>query len=122
MLKLYENIKLYRKAARMSQEELAARTGYTDRTSISKIEKGIVDLPQSKIKQFAEVFGVSPGQLMGWDEKTTEELQDIGALAAEVLLEPATMEMVKDYLSLTEADQATVRALVASLAAKSKKA
>lgn len=66
MLELYRNIRKYRVSAGMTQDELARRAGYTDRSSIAKIEKGIVDLPQSKIKQFADIFGVTPGTLMGW--------------------------------------------------------
>ena len=69
MIILYENIKKFRKQMKWSQEELAIRTGYTDRSSIAKIEKGMVDLSQSKIKQFADVFGVSASELMGWEEK-----------------------------------------------------
>ena len=73
MLLIYENIKKFRLQAGMSQAELAKRTGYTDRSSIAKIEKGMVDLSQSKIKQFADVFGVAQGELMGWDENTAPE-------------------------------------------------
>lgn len=65
MLELYRNIKKYRKELKMSQEELAKKTGYTDRSSIAKIEKGMVDLPQSKILLFAEALNVTPGELMG---------------------------------------------------------
>lgn len=65
MLELYKNIKKYRKELGMSQAELAKRTGYTDRSSIAKIEKGDVDLPQSKIMIFAKALGVAPGELMG---------------------------------------------------------
>lgn len=43
---LYVNIKRLRKEAKMSQEELAKRVGYTDRSSIAKIENGEVDLSQ----------------------------------------------------------------------------
>lgn len=117
MLKLYENIKRCRKEAKMTQEELALRAGYTDRSSIAKIEKGVVDLPQSKIKQFADIFGVTPGHLLGWDL----EPEDLGALAADVLLDPATLNMVQDYQTLSESDQYMVRCLVESLAAKNKK-
>ena len=46
MLNLYRNIKRYRLDLGMSQEELAQKTGYKSRTSIAKIEKGLVDLPQ----------------------------------------------------------------------------
>lgn len=67
MLDLYKNIRRLRKELKMSQDELAKLTGYGDRSSIAKIEKGIVDMPQSKIIQFAKVLGVTPGELMGMD-------------------------------------------------------
>ena len=65
MLDLYVNIKRLRKENRLSQEELAQKTGYTDRSSIAKIEKGEIDLPQSKIALFASALGVSMSELMG---------------------------------------------------------
>ena len=37
----------------MSQEELAARMGYRSKSSITKIEKGVNDIPQNKIEDFA---------------------------------------------------------------------
>jgi len=120
MLKLYENIKRYRMEAKLSQAELARRTGYTDRSSIAKIEKGLVDLSQSKIKQFAEVLGVTPGHLMGWDEKPADDLQAMGALAAEVIMDPDAMEMARQYMQLSEADRYAVRLVIASMGAKTK--
>ena len=60
-----ERIKSLRKAARMSQTELAIKTGYTDRSSISKIESNQVDLTEEKIKAFAEVFGITVAELLG---------------------------------------------------------
>ena len=117
MLQLYENIKTMRKAAKITQEELARRTGYTDRSSIARIEKGEVDLPQSKIKQFAEALGTTPGHLMGWDA----EPEDLGAIAAHVLMDPAVLSMMQDYMTLSEKDKFMVRTLVESLAAKTKK-
>lgn len=68
MLKLYENIKRRRLELGLTQDELAKLTGYTDRSSIAKIEKGFVDLPQSKILLFAEVLNISPVQLMGLND------------------------------------------------------
>lgn len=68
MLKLYENIKKLRIANNWTQEDLAHKLGYTDRSSIAKIEAGKVDLSQSKIIEFAEVFCIEPGDLLGWDE------------------------------------------------------
>lgn len=65
MLNLYRNIKRYRLDLGMSQEELAQKTGYKSRTSIAKIEKGLVDLPQSKIALFAKALNVDTEVLMG---------------------------------------------------------
>ena len=65
MLDLYKNIKSIREELGMSQDELAKRTGYTSRSSIAKIEKGEVDLPQSKIALFAAALNTTPGALMG---------------------------------------------------------
>ena len=67
MLELYRNIKELRKQNKWTQEDLAKRMGYNDRSSIAKIEAGKVDLSQRKIVEFARVFGVDPGALMGWD-------------------------------------------------------
>lgn len=113
MLKLYENIKLYRKRAKMTQEELARLVGYTDRSSIAKIETGQVDLSQSKIKQFADIFGVKPGDLMGWEWE--QEPEDLADVTAQVLQDPALLKMVEQYLRLDEGDQYVARVTVASL-------
>ena len=64
-MELYDNIKRYRLALKMTQQELADFTGYGDRSSIAKIEKGQVDLSQSKLELFAKVLHVTPGDLMG---------------------------------------------------------
>ena len=69
---LYVNIRKLRKEAKMSQEELAKKVGYTDRSSIAKIENGEVDLSQSKIKAFADVFNVTPQYLMGYEQDDAE--------------------------------------------------
>lgn len=65
MLDLYKNIKKYRIESKLTQQELAEKAGYKDKSMIAKIEKGLVDLPQSKIKLFAEIFGMSASELMG---------------------------------------------------------
>lgn len=75
MLTLYENIKHLRKKNKWTQEELAIRMGYTDRSTIAKIEAGKVDLQRSKIFEFAKVFGVSPSDLMG-DDGTEDDTYD----------------------------------------------
>lgn len=63
---LYENIKNTRKLRGLTQQQLAEMVGYNDRSTVARIEAGEIDLPQSKIKQFADALGVSPAYLMGW--------------------------------------------------------
>lgn len=48
----------------MSQEELARRTGYKGKSSISKIEKGQGDLSQSQIVSFAKALRTTPMYLL----------------------------------------------------------
>lgn len=67
MLSLYERIKEYRQKNEWSQEELAKRVGYSDKSMISRIENGKIDLSRSQIAKFAEVFGVSISDLIGDD-------------------------------------------------------
>ena len=38
----------------LSQEELAQRMGYRSKSSITKLEKGVNDIPQSKVEEFAD--------------------------------------------------------------------
>lgn len=66
-METHEIIRKLRKEMGLTQEELAVRIGYTDRSTIAKIEAGKVDLPQTKIALFAKVLGVSPAALMGID-------------------------------------------------------
>ena len=78
-MKLYENIKRLRTENGMTQEELAMKTGYTDRSSIARIEAGQIDLPHSKIIAFASVFNVDPVVLMGISDEQ-EERDEINGL------------------------------------------
>ena len=111
-----ERIKARRKELEMSQRDLAEKMGYSNHSTITRIEAGKVDLPQSRIAQFAEALGVTPGHLMGWDA----EPEDLGSLAAQVLSDPDLLQLVQNYLSMNEVDQYTMRLMALSLAEKKK--
>ena len=74
-----EKIKQRRLEMKWSQRELCRRMEYKDHSTIAKIEAGKVDIPQSRIVQFAEVLGVSVAYLMNWEEvqKKNDTLSDI---------------------------------------------
>lgn len=54
----------------MSQEELAARMGYRSKSSITKIEKGINDIPQNKLDDFAAALETTTVWLLGLEAET----------------------------------------------------
>ena len=81
MEKLYENIRRRRKELRMSQAELAEVLGYSDRSAIARIERGLADLPFSKILKMAEVLEIDPVILMGLDT-TQAALDELESLTA----------------------------------------
>lgn len=66
MEKLYINIKNRRLELHLSQDELAKRVGYTDRSSIAKIETGKVDLSLSMIKKIATALETDTAELLNY--------------------------------------------------------
>ena len=68
MRTLYKNIRYRRLKLKMSQDLLAELTGYSDGAAIAKIEKGEVDLTESKICEFAKALRTSPQDLTGLHE------------------------------------------------------
>lgn len=116
MLKLYENIKYYRKKNGLTQDELARRAGYTDRSSIAKIERGVVDLSQSKIAQFAEIFGITPSDLMGWEEEMKKDPEVMAERHFEILMDEDFVSMFDDFRKLDGSKRKIVKDLVHSLA------
>ena len=78
-----------------SQRELAKRLGYSNHTTLTKIEAGTVDINQSKVILFAEVLRTTPAYLMGWEEE--EKKNDIIADAV------VRMRTDKEFFSLVEA-------------------
>ena len=97
---LYDRIKDLRKKRKISQEELAKMTGYTDRSSIAKIEKGKVDLSETKIQLFATALNTTPAYLMGWEEEIKTNPQGIkipvlGAVPAGIPI--TAIEDIIDY-------------------------
>jgi transcriptional regulator with XRE-family HTH domain len=76
-----EKIKARRTELMLSQRDLCEKMGYSNHSTIGKIEAGKVDIPQSRIVQFAEVLGVSVAYLMGWDEEEKEQPINLDGLS-----------------------------------------
>ena len=89
-----ERIKERRKELQWSQRELSDKMGYSNHSTITRIEAGKVDIPQSRIVQFADVLGVSIAYLMGWDK----EEKNNNTIASIVV----RLRTDADFLSLVE--------------------
>lgn len=75
MFPLYMNIKARRKELSMTQTELAKRVGYADKTMISRIENGKIDLYVSQLLEFAKALQTTPMRLLGLSDD--ESISDI---------------------------------------------
>ena len=119
MLGLYDNIKRRRIELGMSQDELAKLTGYTDRSSIAKIEAGKVDLTRSKIMLFAEALRISPADLMGWESDEEYYFDSDTAAIAQQMKDNKEMSMLFD--AARDADPEDLKAVYNMLLALKRK-
>lgn len=67
MADIGKRIKEQREAIGMTQEELANKLGYKNKSTIAKIEVGANDIVQSKVIEFANALNTTIAYLMGWD-------------------------------------------------------
>lgn len=102
MLQIYSNIKTRRKQLGYTQTELAKKLGYADKSMIAKIEKGQVDLSQSKIMAFAKALETTASALMGDDGIVTDNE------ILEVKVTPHEKEHLAIYRDLDDKGQHTV--------------
>lgn len=65
MMHIGDRIKARRISLGWSQRELAEKMGYKNHSVVARVEAGTVDLPQSRLDQFAKVLGLSHGYLLG---------------------------------------------------------
>lgn len=63
-----DKVREQRERLGMTQQELADALGYDSKSTVSKLEKGKMDLKQSQVKKLADVLRVSPSWLVCPDE------------------------------------------------------
>lgn len=62
-----EQIKARREELGLTQRDLAGLVGYSNHSTVARVEADEVNLPHSKIVEFAKALQVTPGFLTGWD-------------------------------------------------------
>lgn len=111
LVEMGKKIKDLRLKKGYSQEELAKKMGYTSRSTINKIEKGLVDIPQSKITDFASVLDTTPLYLLNWvdnpnDNKNLIQIQKENGQVIKYYLSNETtdkiIELIDKYLDMEQ--------------------
>ena len=100
-------IKSTRESLKLTKRELAKRIGVHE-SSINKYEKGLVDIPLSKITELARVLNVTESYLMGWEDDDKETSQGIkipvlGTVAAGIPI--SAVEDILDYEEIPQSWQ-----------------
>ena len=116
MMAIGEKIKARRNELQWSQRELSDRMGYSNHSTITRIEAGKVDVPQSKIVKFAEVLGVSVAYLMGWEEKIEKDPVGMAERHFEMIMDEDLADIFEEFKSLDATKKKLVKDLIRSLA------
>ena len=96
-------IKSAREDLKLTKRELAKRIGVHE-SSINKYEKGLVDIPLSKISELARVLKVTEAYLMGWEEKTPQPSQGLQIPVLGTVAAGIPISAVEDILDYEEVD------------------
>ena len=116
MKTLGNNIRMYREQKGLSQEELANRCGWTTnnaRSTISKIESGVNDVPTSKVKMIAEQLGVSVCDLM--NSSANVQTKDKIRKLIEQCYGKEVYETLSSLLDLDASDQKVIKTMIDSM-------
>lgn len=116
-MEICDRIKYKRKQLGMTQTELAALTGYTNKSSIASVEAGKIDLPLSKVKIFAKALHTTPSYLLGWGEENARTAQEKRLIAyadmfSKVKNSDELLNILRSYESQEEPIKAAVRKLL----------
>ena len=97
-------IKSAREDLKLTKRELAKRIGVHE-SSINKYEKGLVDIPLSKISELARVLKVTEAYLMGWEEKSEQSPQGLQIPVLGTVAAGIPISAVEDILDYEEVPQ-----------------
>lgn len=97
-------IKSTRESLKLTKRELAKRIGVHE-SSINKYEKGLVDIPLSKITELARVLNVTESYLMGWEDNDKEAPQGIKIPVLGTVAAGMPISAVEDILDYEEIPQ-----------------
>ena len=95
-------IKSAREDLKLTKRELAKRIGVHE-SSINKYEKGLVDIPLSKISELSRALNVNEAYLMGWEDE--QKLQGLKIPVLGTVAAGIPISAVEDILDYEEVPQ-----------------
>jgi transcriptional regulator with XRE-family HTH domain len=115
LMHIGEKIKARRLSLGWSQRELAAKMGYKNHSVIARVEAGSVDLPQSRLDQFAKVLGVTHGYLLGMvTEEQSKKNDQLAMLIVKMRSDVDFYNTVAALAELNEKQYQGVKQLIAA--------
>lgn len=114
-----EKIKARRVSLGWSQRELAEKMGYKNHSVVARVEAGKVDLPQSRLDQFAKILGLSHAYLLGLvSEETSIKNDQLAGLIIKMRKDPEFFEAVSNLAELNAEDFNNIKGLLSALGNK----
>ena len=114
-----QKIKERRMSLGWSQRDLAEKMGYQSHAVIARTEAGKVDLPQSRVDQFAKVLGVSHAYLLGLiSEEENNKNDRLATLIIKMRKDPEFFEAVSNMADLTATEFDNIKSLILALRRK----
>ena len=102
MKEMGKRIKFLRMRKGFTQETLALKTGYSNKATISKIEKGEREIRMELVPKFADVLGVSISYLLfGKEDDDKVTLDDMELLRAFWKAPPHIQRLIKQMLDIS---------------------
>ena len=89
-----KRIRRRRKELGMTQEELAKKMGYADRSAICMVEQDKRDITWENVCKYAKALQCSPAYLMKWEDPIPDEDLE---LLEEVYADPVLRKKLMDF-------------------------
>ena len=108
-MNIYSRIKYLREKAGMSQQELAEKVGFKTASAVNKIELGLRDISQSKVKAFANALKTTTVYLMDGDDEYISSDRYIKIPVLGYVRAGVPMEAIENILDYEEISQEMAR-------------
>lgn len=108
-----QRIKAERERLGLTQDELAKKLGYSNRSAVTRIETS-PDLSLKKVRRCAEALGVTSFYLLGWEDRDGNSLVDeeVETDSNSESVKDINRKLVRAYEYADDLTQAMVRKLL----------